>query len=167
MSKINMDYLLLSFTRGWYMYALIIGILSVILLMILNDSYRNKYTILKLYIVIFAYLFLTYANYKYYQNLEIYNKAVEYESKSDYINAMNTYLQIASFGDVIDRIDNIQTEYIYQLACQYEDNYNYRMAALRFGEIINFNDSKEHYEYCLMQYLMDEGFVVEKKEDIE
>lgn len=167
MSKINMNLLLLSLTRGWYMYAFIICILSVILLMVHYKSFRNEYTFSILTIGIFVYLTVIYANYVYYQNLEIYNKAVEYELKSDYINARNTYLQILLFKDVKDRIDNIQTEYTYQLACQYEDNYNYRMAALSFSEIINFNDSKEHYEYCLMQYLMDEGFVVEKKEDIE
>lgn len=92
-----------------------------------------------------------------YNNCDLYETAVEYETYGNYIDAMEIYKQILPFADVEERIERIHDEYYYQLGHQYLYEKKYLGAAACFSQCVFYGESYKYLQIAMDAYLEEGG----------
>lgn len=97
------------------------------------------------------------AKYMYYENVDTFNEALQYEKQGDYISAVDTYNTIPGFNGVDEKLEEIKIPYTYQRAIKHEELCEYDKALILYLDIQldgkTYLDTDKHIQYCIEKYI--------------
>lgn len=144
-------------------WPVIVAFIITIILLIYYIKNRIDTFLIATFIAALCVFTLIGAKYMYYENVDTFNEALQYEKQGDYISAVDTYNTIPGFNGVDERLEEIKIPYTYQRAIKYEELGEYDKALILYLDIqLNgktYLDTDKHIQYCVEKYIEQEGLV--------